>query len=60
MEAVPPDLERAELRDPVFDVIERAAEEVRLLVPLFAELSNLEAEWSKVNGALTVEWEGEI
>ena len=28
-------------------------------VPLFAELSTLTVEWSKVNGALTVEWEGE-
>ena len=28
-------------------------------VPLFAELSKLETEWSKVNGAMTVEWEGE-
>jgi oligoendopeptidase F len=27
-------------------------------VPLFAELSKLETEWSKVNGAMTVEWEG--
>ena len=28
-------------------------------VPLFAELSKLETEWSKVNGAMTIEWEGE-
>jgi oligoendopeptidase F len=28
-------------------------------VPLFAELSKLETEWSKVNGAMTVEWDGE-
>src|SRR5712692_268949 len=28
-------------------------------VPLFAELSTLTVVWSKVNGALTVEWEGE-
>jgi oligoendopeptidase F len=27
-------------------------------VPLFAELSRLETEWSKVNGAMTVEWDG--
>ena len=27
-------------------------------VPLFSELSRLTTEWSKVNGALTVEWEG--
>jgi oligoendopeptidase F len=28
-------------------------------VPLFAGLSKLETEWSKVNGAMTVDWEGE-
>src|ERR1700682_652855 len=28
-------------------------------VPLFAELSKLETEWSKLNGAMTVEWDGE-
>ncbi len=28
-------------------------------VPLFADLSMLETEWSKVNGAMTVEWDGE-
>src|SRR6202162_3314897 len=28
-------------------------------VPLFAELSKLETEWSKVNGSMTVEWNGE-
>jgi oligoendopeptidase F len=28
-------------------------------VPLFAELSRLETEWSKTNGALTVDWDGE-
>ena len=28
-------------------------------VPLFAELSKLETEWSKLNGAMTVQWEGE-
>ncbi len=27
-------------------------------VPLFGELSRLETEWSKVNGAMTVEWDG--
>ena len=27
-------------------------------VPLFSELSKLETEWSKVNGAMTVEWDG--
>jgi oligoendopeptidase F len=29
-------------------------------VPLFADLSKLETEWSKVNGAMTVEWDGEV
>ena len=28
-------------------------------VPLFAELSKLETEWEKVNGAMTVSWDGE-
>ncbi len=28
-------------------------------VPLFAGLSKLETEWSKVNGAMTVDWDGE-
>lgn len=28
-------------------------------VPLFAAISKLETEWSKLNGAMTVEWEGE-
>ena len=28
-------------------------------VPLFGALSGLETEWSKVNGALTVDWDGE-
>ena len=28
-------------------------------VPLFGRLSELETEWSKVNGAMTVEWDGE-
>ncbi len=27
-------------------------------VPLFGELSRLETEWSKVNGAMTVDWDG--
>jgi oligoendopeptidase F len=27
-------------------------------VPLFGELSRLETEWSKVNGAMTVSWDG--
>jgi oligoendopeptidase F len=28
-------------------------------VPLFGDLSRLETEWSKVNGAMTVDWDGE-
>ena len=28
-------------------------------IPLFGELSKLETEWSKVNGAMTVGWDGE-
>jgi oligoendopeptidase F len=28
-------------------------------VPLFAQLSKLETEWSKVNGAMTIDWDGE-
>jgi oligoendopeptidase F len=28
-------------------------------VPLFSQLSRLETEWSKVNGAMTIEWDGE-
>src|SRR6266567_365461 len=28
-------------------------------VPLFAELSELTTQWAKVNGAMTVQWEGE-
>jgi oligoendopeptidase F len=43
--------------------VQRFRNQMRLFaaanVPLFAELSKLETEWSKVNGAMTVEWEGE-
>ncbi len=43
--------------------IERFRNQMRLFapanVPLFADLSKLETEWSKVNGAMTVEWDGE-
>jgi oligoendopeptidase F len=28
-------------------------------VPLFAELSELGTQWAKINGAMTVQWEGE-
>jgi oligoendopeptidase F len=44
-------------------VIERFRNQMQLFdeanVPLFAELSSLATRWSKVNGALSVEWEGE-
>ncbi len=44
-------------------VVERFRNQMRLFstanVPLFAELSKLETEWSKVNGSMTVEWHGE-
>lgn len=43
--------------------VQRFRNQMRLFaaanVPLFAELSKLETEWSKVNGAMTVEWDGE-
>jgi oligoendopeptidase F len=43
--------------------VQRFGNQMRLFaaanVPLFAELSKLETEWSKVNGAMTVEWDGE-
>jgi oligoendopeptidase F len=43
--------------------VERFRNQMRLFsaanVPLFGELSKLETEWSKVNGAMTVEWDGE-
>ena len=44
-------------------VVERFRNHMQLFsqanVPLFAELSSLGTRWSKVNGALSVEWEGE-
>jgi oligoendopeptidase F len=44
-------------------VVQRFRNQIQIFndanVPLFAELSNLETEWSKVIGALTVEWDGE-
>jgi oligoendopeptidase F len=44
-------------------VVERFRNHMQLFneanVPLFAELSSLSTRWSKVNGALSVEWEGE-
>ncbi|HXJ49676.1 MAG TPA: M3 family metallopeptidase, partial [Candidatus Acidoferrum sp.] len=43
--------------------VERFRNQMRLFsaanVPIFAQLSKLETEWSKVNGAMTVEWDGE-
>ena len=43
-------------------VLQRFANQMQLFneanVPLFSELARLATEWSKVNGALTVEWEG--
>src|SRR5690242_16036168 len=43
--------------------IERFRNQIELFrdvnVPLFSELSKLETEWSKVNGAMTVDWDGE-
>jgi oligoendopeptidase F len=43
--------------------VERFRNQMRLFapanVPLFADLSKLETEWSKVNGAMTVEWGGQ-
>jgi oligoendopeptidase F len=44
-------------------VVERFRNHMRLFseanVPLYAELSRLSTQWSKVNGALSVQWEGE-
>ncbi len=44
--------------------VQRFSNQMRLFaaanVPLFSELSKLETEWSKVNGAMTVEWDGEL
>ena len=44
-------------------VVQRFANQAELFrgenVPLFADLSRLVTEWSKVNGALTVDWNGE-
>jgi oligoendopeptidase F len=44
-------------------VVQRFRNQIQIFneanVPLFAELSNLDTAWSKVNGALTVEWDGE-
>jgi oligoendopeptidase F len=51
------------MRDGLETVVQRFRNQIQIFdeanVPLFAELSNLETEWSRVNGALTVEWDGE-
>ena len=51
------------VRDGLEIVVQRFRNQIQVFneanVPLFAELSGLETEWSKVNGALTVEWDGE-
>ncbi|MGH7760963.1 MAG: M3 family oligoendopeptidase [Candidatus Dormibacteraceae bacterium] len=51
------------VRPGIETTVERFRNQMRLFaaanVPLFAELSKLETEWSKVNGAMTVEWDGE-
>ena len=43
--------------------VERFRNQIELFrdenVPLVSELSKLETEWSKVNGAMTVDWDGE-
>jgi oligoendopeptidase F len=43
-------------------VVQRFRNQIQIFneanVPLFGQISNLETEWSKVNGSLTVEWEG--
>jgi oligoendopeptidase F len=43
--------------------VERFRNQMRLFseanVPIFGELSRLETEWSKLNGAMTVRWEGQ-
>lgn len=44
--------------------VERFRNQMRLFapanVPLFGDLAKLETEWSKINGAMTVEWDGEL
>jgi oligoendopeptidase F len=44
-------------------VVKRFENQIKLFaeanVPLFGELAKLSSEWSKVNGAMTVEWDGE-
>ncbi|HET7466835.1 MAG TPA: M3 family oligoendopeptidase [Candidatus Dormibacteraeota bacterium] len=43
--------------------VERFRNQVELFrdenVPLFSEVAKLETEWAKVNGAMTVDWDGE-
>jgi oligoendopeptidase F len=51
------------MRSGLETVVQRFRNQIQIFneanVPLFAELSNLETEWSKVIGALTVEWDGQ-
>ena len=51
------------VREGLETVVQRFRNQVQIFndanVPLFAELSNLETEWAKVIGGLTVDWEGE-
>jgi oligoendopeptidase F len=51
------------VRPGIETMVQRFRNQMRLFspanVPLFGELSKLETEWSKVNGAMTVEWDGE-
>jgi oligoendopeptidase F len=51
------------VRPGIETMVQRFRNQMRLFsaanVPLFGELSKLETQWSKVNGAMTVEWEGE-
>ncbi len=56
-------VERGYVRPGLETTLQRFTNQVELFreanVPLFAELSKLVTEWSKVIGALTVDWDGE-
>jgi oligoendopeptidase F len=51
------------VRPGIETVVERFRNQMRMFneanVPLFAQLSKLVTEWSKVNGAMTVDWDGD-
>jgi oligoendopeptidase F len=51
------------VRPGIETMVERFRNQMRMFnegnVPLFAQLSKLVTEWSKLNGAMTVDWEGE-